>query len=45
MTDMSAVVDPVRPTANKAERVRTNVRPIAQWSRQKSGRSDELTPK
>jgi predicted dithiol-disulfide oxidoreductase (DUF899 family) len=36
---------PVRPIANNAERVRTNGRPIAQWSRLHAGRSDDLTPK
>jgi predicted dithiol-disulfide oxidoreductase (DUF899 family) len=36
---------PVRPIANAAERVRSNGRPIAQWSRLEAGRSDDLTPK
>jgi predicted dithiol-disulfide oxidoreductase (DUF899 family) len=36
---------PVRPIANNAERMRTNGRPIAQWSRLEAGRSDDLTPK
>jgi predicted dithiol-disulfide oxidoreductase (DUF899 family) len=36
---------PVRPIANPAERVRSNGRPIAQWSRLEAGRSDDLTPK
>ncbi len=34
---------PVRPIANASERVRTNGRPIAQWSRLEAGRSDALT--
>jgi len=33
---------PVRPVANNSERVRTNGRPIAQWSRLDAGRSDKL---
>lgn len=33
---------PIRPVANKSERVRTNGRPIAQWSRLDAGRSDAL---
>jgi predicted dithiol-disulfide oxidoreductase (DUF899 family) len=34
---------PVRPIANNSERVRTNGRPIAQWSRLEAGRSDALS--
>jgi predicted dithiol-disulfide oxidoreductase (DUF899 family) len=34
---------PVRPIANNSERVRSNGRPIAQWSRLQAGRSDKLT--
>jgi len=34
---------PVRPVANNSERVRTNGRPIAQWSRLQAGRSDALS--
>jgi predicted dithiol-disulfide oxidoreductase (DUF899 family) len=33
---------PIRPVANKAERIRSNGRPIAQWSRLEAGRSDKL---
>jgi predicted dithiol-disulfide oxidoreductase (DUF899 family) len=36
---------PIRPIANNSERIRENGRPIAQWSRLKAGRSDELSPK
>jgi predicted dithiol-disulfide oxidoreductase (DUF899 family) len=34
---------PVRRIANNSERVRTNGRPIAQWSRIEAGRSDKLS--
>jgi predicted dithiol-disulfide oxidoreductase (DUF899 family) len=34
---------PIRPIANNSERVRTNGRPIAQWSRLEAGRSDKLS--
>jgi predicted dithiol-disulfide oxidoreductase (DUF899 family) len=34
---------PIRPVANDSERIRTNGRPIAQWSRVEAGRSDDLT--
>jgi len=34
---------PIRPVANNSERVRTNGRPIAQWSRLEAGRSDILS--
>ena len=34
---------PIRPIANNSERVRTNGRPIAQWSRLEAGRSDALS--
>jgi predicted dithiol-disulfide oxidoreductase (DUF899 family) len=34
---------PIRPISNNSERVRTNGRPIAQWSRLEAGRSDNLT--
>jgi len=34
---------PVRPVANNSERVRTNGRPMAQWSRLDAGRSDALS--
>jgi predicted dithiol-disulfide oxidoreductase (DUF899 family) len=34
---------PLRPIANASERVRTNGRPIAQWSRLEAGRSDSLS--
>jgi len=34
---------PIRPVANNSERVRTNGRPIAQWSRLEAGRSDALS--
>jgi predicted dithiol-disulfide oxidoreductase (DUF899 family) len=34
---------PVRQIANDSERVRTNGRPIAQWSRLEAGRSDKLS--
>src|SRR5258705_3125597 len=34
---------PVRPIANNSERVRSNGRPIAQWSRLEAGRSDKLS--
>jgi predicted dithiol-disulfide oxidoreductase (DUF899 family) len=33
---------PIRQAANKAERIRANGRPIAQWSRLEAGRSDKL---
>jgi hypothetical protein len=33
----------VRPIANNSERVRSNGRPIAQWSRLEAGRSDKLS--
>ena len=33
---------PVRRIVNKSERIRTNGRPIAQWSRLEAGRSDKL---
>jgi predicted dithiol-disulfide oxidoreductase (DUF899 family) len=33
---------PVRPIVNDSERMRTNGRPIAQWSRLEAGRSDDL---
>jgi predicted dithiol-disulfide oxidoreductase (DUF899 family) len=36
---------PIRPVANDSDRVRLNGRPIAQWPRLESGRSDELMPK
>ena len=36
---------PVRPIADKPERIRINGRPIAQWSRLEAGRSDDLAPK
>jgi predicted dithiol-disulfide oxidoreductase (DUF899 family) len=36
---------PVRPIAKDSERMRSNGRPIAQWSRIEAGRSDDLTPK
>jgi predicted dithiol-disulfide oxidoreductase (DUF899 family) len=34
---------PIRPVANNSERVRSNGRPIAQWSRLEAGRSDSLS--
>jgi predicted dithiol-disulfide oxidoreductase (DUF899 family) len=34
---------PIRPIANNSERVRTNGRPTAQWSRLEAGRSDKLS--
>jgi predicted dithiol-disulfide oxidoreductase (DUF899 family) len=34
---------PVRPIANDSERMRTNGRPVAQWSRLEAGRSDALS--
>jgi predicted dithiol-disulfide oxidoreductase (DUF899 family) len=34
---------PVRPIVSTSERMRTNGRPIAQWSRLEAGRSDKLT--
>ncbi|MEN3319505.1 MAG: hypothetical protein V7643_2906 [Mycobacterium sp.] len=34
---------PVRPIGNNSDRVRTNGRPIAQWSRLEAGRSDALS--
>ena len=34
---------PIRPIANNSERVRSNGRPIAQWSRLEAGRSDNLS--
>jgi len=34
---------PVRPVANNSERVRTNGRPMAQWSRLDAGRADALS--
>ena len=34
---------PIRPVVNNSERVRTNGRPIAQWSRLEAGRSDVLS--
>jgi len=36
---------PVRPVANNSERIRSNGRPIAQWSRVHAGCSDDLTAK
>jgi len=36
---------PIRPVTNNSERVRSNGRPIAQWSRIDAGRPDALTPK
>ena len=33
---------PVRRIVKKSERIRTNGRPIAQWSRLEAGRSDKL---
>jgi len=36
---------PIRPAANNSERIRSNGRPIAQWSRLESGRSDDLSAK
>jgi len=36
---------PIRPVANNSERIRSNGRPIAQWSRLEAGHSDDLSPK
>jgi hypothetical protein len=34
---------PIRPIANNRDRMRTNGRPTAQWSRLEAGRSDKLS--
>jgi predicted dithiol-disulfide oxidoreductase (DUF899 family) len=36
---------PIRPIDDKPGRIRSDGRPIAQWSRLEAGRSDDLTPK